>query len=244
MNHVSALRILVSLVDCLRRRDVPYRRVLQATAETLSGSFMLVCAAVGFVGASLCWQAAWQARRVLGDQSFIGPEYLVIMTNEFAPLMVGTMLAARGGAGLAARLATRKTTYQTDALTLMGDDPVRVFALPEIIASVVTSAVLAPPALLAGEIAGVFTMKMAFQVEPASFVAFDALQAGDLWFSLIKAVVFGLAVSVMGARAGLSARPDASGVGEAAMRGVVDGSVAVLILDAALDGVRFATGFP
>lgn len=218
--------------------------MLAAADTALTGSFVLVCAAVGFVGASLCWQAGWQARRVLGDQTFIGPEYLVLIVTEFAPLMVGVMLAARGGAGLAARLATRNATGQVDALVLMGDDPVRVFAAPEILGALCAAVLLAPPALAAGELAGALTMKLAFSVEPVSFVAFDALRTSDLAFSMLKAAVFGLSVTLLGARAGLQATPDAPGVGRAATRGVVDGSLAVLALDAALDALRFATGFP
>jgi phospholipid/cholesterol/gamma-HCH transport system permease protein len=228
----------------LLRRDVPVQRVLHAAYQSITGSFILVCAAVGFVGASLCWQGAWQARRVVGDQSFIGPEYLLLIVTEFGPLMTGCMLAARGGAGLAAQLATRKATFQTDALTLLGDDPIRVFVVPHIAAALIASAVLTPPALLAGELAGIITMKTAFQVEPATFVALDGLHAGDLLFSLLKTVVFGVAVTFMGARAGLSAQPHPSGVGQAATRGVVDGSLAVLSLDAVMDALRFVTGFP
>lgn len=240
----SLLQMTRTMLGHLRRGDVPWRRVLEATWASISGSFLLVCCAVGFVGASMCWQAAWQARRVIGDMSFIGPEFLVIMTKEFTPLMVGTMLAARNGAGLAARLATRKATAQEDAVTLMGDDPLRLFALPEILGALFTATLLAPPALVAGEIAGVITMKTSFHVEPQSFIAFDARTHGDLVFSVLKASIFGAAVTIMGARAGLRARPDAAGVGEAATGGVVDGSIAVLLLDAVLDGVRFATGLP
>jgi len=242
--QTSAWSMALVMLGHLRRRDVPWRRVLEATWGSLSGSFLLVCSAVGFVGASICWQAAWQARRVLGDMSFIGPEFLAIMTKEFAPLMVGTMLAARNGAGLAARLATRKATAQEDSVTLMGDDPLRLFALPEILGALFTAALLAPPALVAAELAGVITMKTSFGVEPQSFLAWDALTHGDLVFCLMKASVFGVAVTFMGARAGLRARPDPAGVGEAATRGVVDGSIAVLLLDAMLDAVRFTTGLP
>ncbi len=237
-------QLVTGLALHLWKRDVPFRAVLAAADRALMGSLVLVCTAVGFVGASLCWQAGWQARRVLGDQSFIGPEYLVLIVNEFAPLMVGIMFAARGGAGLAARLATRKATGQVDAVVLMGDDPLRLFAAPEILGALLAAVVLAPPALLSGELAGVITMKAAFAVEPRSFVAFDAVRLGDLVFSTLKAASFGLAVTLMGARAGLQARGDPAGVGEAATRGVVDGSVAVLVLDALLDVLRFATGVP
>ncbi|MBI5495744.1 MAG: ABC transporter permease [Deltaproteobacteria bacterium] len=240
----GAFTLARSLLHHLVRRDVPLRRALAAADATFTGSFLLVCAAVGFVGASLCWQAAWQARRVLGDQGFIGPEYLVLMTTEFAPLMVGVMMAARGGAGLAARIATRKATGQLDALALMGEDPLRVLAAPDVLGAFLAAVLLAPPALVVGELAGAVTMKLAFSVEPATFIVLDALRAGDITFALIKAALFGAAVTLLGARAGLRARPDASGVGEAAMRGVVDGSLGVLVLDAVLDALRFTTGFP
>jgi phospholipid/cholesterol/gamma-HCH transport system permease protein len=233
---------LRSAAQALLARQVPRDRTLQATLDGLWGSTLLVCAAVGLVGAALCYQAGWQARRVLGDQGFIGPEYLKLMVVEFGPLMVGTMLAARGGAGLAARLATRKATLQLETLLLVGDDPVRVLALPEVLAAVVTATVLAPLALLAGEAAGVLTMYLAFSVEPATFLAWETLRVADLWFSLTKTALFGLVVSLAACRAGLRATPDAAGVGQAATRGVVDGSLAVLLLDAVLDAAWLAVG--
>lgn len=225
-------------------RGVPVADVLAAAVASTTGSFVLVCTVVGFVGASMCWQAAWQARRILGDQSFIGPEFLLIMTREFTPLMLGMMLAARGGAGLAAALATRRSTMQADAVLLQGDNPVRLFAWPQVLGAWLAALLLAPPALVAGEFAGVLLMKTAFNVEPASFVATGVLATSDLVFSLLKAAVFGLTVTLLGARAGLRAHPSAWGVGQAATRGVVDGAVGVLVLDAVLDALRFVTGWP
>lgn len=238
------MRVLSAVLRTLPQRNFPWAMALRSTWDNAVGSLVLVCAAVGFVGAAMCWQAAWQARRIMGDQSFIGPEFLVIMTQEFTPLMVGVMLAARSGGGLAASLGTRRFTQQLDALVLMGDDPVRLLVAPHVLGGFLAAAILAAPALVVGELAGALTMYVTYAVEPRTFIAFGALRAGDLVFSLVKSAAFGAAVMLLGARAGLHAQPSAEGVGMAATRGVVEGATAVLILDAVLDAFRFATGFP
>jgi len=54
----------------------------------------------------------------------------------------------------------------------------------------------------------------------------------DVQFSLIKSVTFGVAVTGIGCAFGFHTRGGAEGVGRAATRAVVVGSMAILVLDA------------
>ena len=54
----------------------------------------------------------------------------------------------------------------------------------------------------------------------------------DIWFGLVKAASFGVAVTLMGCLQGLRTQGGAEGVGRATTRAVVLGCEAILVLDA------------
>jgi phospholipid/cholesterol/gamma-HCH transport system permease protein len=57
-------------------------------------------------------------------------------------------------------------------------------------------------------------------------------QFKDVWFGLVKAVSFGLVISVIGCIKGLAVRGGAEGVGRATTDAVVMSSAMILLLDA------------
>ena len=64
-------------------------------------SFWIVAGVTFFTGAALCQQAATQAMQLLGDQSIIGPEYIVLAFKSFGPLVVALALMSKVGAAFA-----------------------------------------------------------------------------------------------------------------------------------------------
>ena len=65
----------------------------------------------------------------------------------------------------------------------------------------------------------------------------------DLTMGLIKAAVFGLALSLIGCYQGYNASGGAKGVGIATMRAVVWSSVAILSLDFGVTDILITLGF-
>ena len=56
----------------------------------------------------------------------------------------------------------------------------------------------------------------------------------DLWYSMIKSLAFGLAITIIPCYMGFSTKQGAEGVGRATTAAVVSSSVLILFLDVAL----------
>ena len=81
--------------------------------------------------------------------------------------------------------------------------------------------------------------KKALEITNADFIygARYFFRPFDMWYSLIKAVFFGLAVTVVPCYMGFSTQKGAEGVGRATTGAVVTASVLILALDAFLSQV-------
>jgi phospholipid/cholesterol/gamma-HCH transport system permease protein len=156
---------------------------------------------------------------------------------ELGPVLTALLLAGRIGARYAAELGTMRVTEQIDALESLGRSPASHLILPRVIAATVMLPVLVVFANLIGVLAGyVFSAIGTLHITGADF-AYGAryfFRPWDLWYSMIKSVFFGLAVSVVPCYVGFTTKQGAEGVGRATTAAVVSASVLILFLDALL----------
>lgn len=227
---VETLGVLV-----LRPWTVPWRAIVSRLDEVLWGSAFLVTVTVMCVGAAMCDQAAVQAIRLLGDQSFIGPEYIVLGFEEFGPLVVAITLAARVGAGFAAEVATLTSEQTLDALEVFGGAPAEERLAPMGIALVIGGACLGLLSSVTWEIAGTLTMWLRHGVNPGTFFHPEAVKLHSLVLLVLKGSIMGGLVFVGALAAGLRARGGAEEVGIATTKAGVLSLVLVLGANLALD---------
>jgi phospholipid/cholesterol/gamma-HCH transport system permease protein len=218
-----------ALLLALRPWRLEGKALLERLDEVVPGSLLLVVVTVAAVGTALGDQAARQAMRLLGDQSFIGPEYIVLGVEEFGPLIVALTLAQRVGAGFAAEVATLQSEDTLDALALYGQDPARRVLAPMALALVVGAMALGLVGFVAWEIAGVLTLWARSGTNPFTFFHPEAVKTSGVVLLLLKCATNGALVFVAATRAGLGARGGAESVGRAATSAVVGGVVACLM---------------
>jgi phospholipid/cholesterol/gamma-HCH transport system permease protein len=200
------------------------------------GSLFIVLLTAGFAGAVTALQAGYQFQSNL-------PVYIVggLITQsivlELGPVLTALLLAGRIGARYAAELGTMRVTEQIDALESLGRSPASHLILPRVIAATVLLPVLVIFANLVGVLAGyVFSAIGNLHITGADFVygARYFFRPWDLWYSMIKSVFFGMAVSIVPCYVGFTTKQGAEGVGRATTAAVVSASVLILFLDALL----------
>jgi len=179
---------------------------------------------------------------LLASYSFTGavPLYFVgtlvekTITMELAPVLTGLALAGRVGANIAAELGTMKVTEQIDALEILTYDPYAFLVAPRVLAGALMFPVVVAAAMLTGVAAGWGASILLLDISSQEFVKGVRLffETFDVRYGLVKSASFGVAVTLIGARAGLRARGGAEGVGAAATRAVVLSAIAILVLDA------------
>jgi phospholipid/cholesterol/gamma-HCH transport system permease protein len=223
---------------------LPRSPLLARLDEVLWGSLFLTTVTIACVGAAMCDQAAAQALRLLGDQSFIGPEYIVLGFEEFGPLIVAITLAARVGAGFAAEVATLVSDQSLDALEVFGAHPVRERLAPMGFALVVGGGALGLISALTWEVSGIFTMWARHGINPVTFFHPEAIKLHSVVICLLKNTTMAGLVFSASLLAGLRARGGSEEVGEATTRAVVWSLVLVLAANLLIDVIWFVARGP
>ena len=203
-------------------------------------SLMFITVTLGFLGMILVYQVATQVERILPDFSMLGPAFLQIMVKEFAPTIVGLMVATKVGSGIAAEIGSMVVTEQVDALRMCNADPVDYLLVPRFKAAAPTVICLSIYGVLIAEITGMLTGWFGFDIHPLTFLSMRLVGWEDVLSGLLKAGAYGCAIPLIAGQAGLEASGGSEGVGQATTRAVVNASFAVIVLDFLLSGLVFA----
>jgi len=200
-------------------------------------SLGFVAITMGFIGMVMVYQSCLQLNRITGDLSQVGPEFLKLIIQEFAPTITALMLATRVGAGIAAEVGSMKVTEQVDALRMSGITPVNYIIVPRFIASVVMTFVMVIFAVGVTFGAGGLTAMMSFDVNPNLFFDISRVEGFDVFIGAWKTLSYGVAIPVISGFCGLRARGSAEGVGAATTAAVIGSSFAVILLGFFISGV-------
>ena len=168
----------------------------------------------------------------LGQERLIGRIVVISMTREMGPFMTALILAASVGSAMAAELGTMKVSEEIDALDVMGVDPAKFLVMPRVVAMLFMCPMLTIYASCLGSLGGAAKAYFQFDVTLAQFKgdAFDHLVNKDVYTGLLKSVIFGLVIAVVGCSQGLRATGGAIGVGRATRRAVVISYLLIIIL--------------
>jgi phospholipid/cholesterol/gamma-HCH transport system permease protein len=185
-----------------------------------------------FTGMVFAVQTIYGFRR-FGAENLVGGVVALSLSREMAPVLSAILVAARAGSGMAAQLGNMRATEQIDALETMAVSPVQYLIVPRLLAGVIMVPVLALFFFAVG-IGGSYLVGVVWlSLDPGIFM--DRIQTlmdkADLVQGVVKALVFGYAVTLISCRHGFYAKGGAEGVGLATTRAVVWSVVAVFLLD-------------
>jgi phospholipid/cholesterol/gamma-HCH transport system permease protein len=203
-----------------------------------------LCILLGtLIGVILAFQSSIPMRK-FGAEVFVPQLVGISLVRELGPLIAAIVLAGRSASAYAAELGTMRVNEEIDALSVMGIDPVAWLVLPRIFAAGLVMPVLTLVMNLTG-LLGMGVVMGGLGI-PASMVMNslqDWVSVGDLAGGLFKAMVFGLAIGLIGCRAGLKAGGGPRAVGDAATSAVVGSLVAVVVLDGIFAVIFFRLGW-
>lgn len=174
------------------------------------------------VGLTLAFQAAHQLQQ-FGAAIFVADMTSLSMVREMGPLMVAILVSGRSGSSLAAEIATMKVSEEIDALSVMGLEPTDFLVVPRLLAITLMVPLLTVLAdvlgMLGGFLVGVVYLDIAWNAFLAKMIG--ALAPFDLVSGLIKSVVFGYGIGLIGLFYGFRVHGGASEVGRTTTSSVV-----------------------
>ncbi len=232
---VSALRYAITDIASLR---FPLREMLtQAwfiiTVTAIPGILMAI--QFGVIVSTQVGNLVHQ----LGASSMIGAAGGMGVIKQGAPVATGLLLGGAGAAAIAADLGARTTREEIDAMRVMGVDPVQRLVAPRVIAMLVVAPLINILIIAVGIVAGYLVAVSSLDVTPGSYwMSFGAFATNiDVWVSLLKSMIFGLLVVVVGCQRGLEAKGGPRGVADGVNAAVVLSVVAIMVVNTGITQV-------
>jgi phospholipid/cholesterol/gamma-HCH transport system permease protein len=195
-------------------------------------SLPIVTLTAFFTGGIMVIQSGIFVRR-FGAYGLLGFGAGYATLREVGPILIGLMFSGRVGANNAAELGTMTVTEQLDGLRALAIDPIGFLIVPRVVGMMVSLFCLVVVGNVVAISGGALFGKLLLNVELSSFLhSFaDNLKPWDLTIGLVKAVVFGLAISITSCHFGVSVKGGAVGVGRAVNNAVVAAAVAIMVAD-------------
>ncbi|BAZ46003.1 hypothetical protein NIES4102_30310 [Chondrocystis sp. NIES-4102] len=237
---LSALFLTGQIVIHLLAGKINRRNTLEQMVIVGPDSLMIALITAVFVGMVFTIQVAREFLN-FGAVQAIGGVLALALSRELAPVLTAVVLAARVGSAFAAEIGTMKVTEQIDALYVLKSDPIDYLVIPRLIACCIMLPMLTMISLVMGLIGGIAVANAIYNVSHITFLESiqTFLQTWDLVSALIKAVIFGSIIAVIGCSWGLTTTGGAKGVGESTTTAVVMALIAIFISNFFLSWIMF-----
>lgn len=186
-----------------------------------------------FIGAVTAVQTAYNLVSPLIPKSLIGTIVRDMTILELAPTITAIVFAGKVGSNIAGGLGTMRITEQIDAIEVMGINATSYLVFPKILAGMATYPLLV---ILAGFLAitgGYLAATLTGQVTAVEYVYGIRLDFVEfnVYFMLIKSLVFAFLVTSISAYMGYYTRGGALEVGESSTKAVTTSCIAILLAD-------------
>lgn len=231
--------LFLQAVGYVLRGSLSVRATIQQIAVIGVDSLPLALITVAFSGMVLALYSA-QTLVPWGFGSFVGGGVTLSVLREIGPVLTAVVIAARSGSGIAAELGSMKVTEQIDALRALAISPVEYLVSPRLVAAVIALPLVTIFTDLIGVIAAYY-VAVINGVAGGAFISSAKVMvlARDVNMGLIKTIVFGAVLAIVGCQQGLQTTGGATGVGRSTTNAVVISIVLIYILNFFMAYVMF-----
>jgi phospholipid/cholesterol/gamma-HCH transport system permease protein len=203
-------------------------------------STMIALLTATFIGMGFTIQVAREFLN-FGAGSYVGGVLGIALTRELAPVLTAVVLAGRVGSAFAAEIGTMRVTEQIDALYMLKTDPIDYLVIPRVLACSLMLPILTLMSLITGTLGGLLMAESLYSISPYVFISSiqNFVQPWDLICAVIKSVVFGVVIAVIGCNWGLTTTGGAKGVGQSTTAAVVTALLGIFLSNLILSWVLF-----
>jgi phospholipid/cholesterol/gamma-HCH transport system permease protein len=195
------------------------------------GSLFIIVLTGTFTGMVMALQFLAQLKPFAAT-SYVGGMVAITMIKELGPVLSSLMVAGRVGSAITAELGTMMVTEQIDAMRVEGTDIVKRLMTPRLKAILIAMPLLTVVTDTVSLVGG-YAISAGYGIKPIMYInsLTQFMFFIDYAEGLVKPIIFGFIIAMMGCYNGLNTSGGAAGVGEAAKRTVVLSSVLILVTD-------------
>jgi phospholipid/cholesterol/gamma-HCH transport system permease protein len=168
-----------------------------------------------------------------GAESWLPSLVSQAVVRSLGPLITGLICAGKLGSNIGAELGSMQVTEQIDAMEVSGTRPFAYLVVTRVIATTLMVPILVVYTDVVGLLGSFF---MVNSINNSSFLLFfsevaESITYLDIFSSIIKSSLFGLAIGIVGSYAGYHSDKGTTGVGKAANIAVVVSMISIFVLD-------------
>ncbi|MBQ4114236.1 ABC transporter permease [bacterium] len=204
-----------------------------AQAAAISYDSLIISLVIVFVSAAVIAIQVSKQFLMTGAEAYVGGSIAIVMIREIAPGFVALAIGARAGTAISAEIANMKVTSQVDAIKTLKVDPVGYYFAPRLIASAITVPMVVLIAEMVGIMGGLVVSHATIGLHPARYInsVWLWLSTRDIYISLLKALIFGVLISLVCATQGYETKGGAKDVGVSTTKAAVLSTVYMLVAD-------------
>lgn len=220
------------LVRLLKGKIPRPRQLLEQMVTVGLGSLNSVLLIAFFAGMIFTVQTARELTKY-GAVSAVGGAFALAFCRELAPILTASVVAGQVGSAYAAEIGEMQVTEQIDALYMLKTDPIDYLVIPRVIACCLMLPVLTTLALTVGLAGGVFVAAYFYNISPPVFLnsVRDFLELRDLLSIVLKGLIFGAFIGLIGCGFGITTTDGAKGVSRATTAAVVSTWISIFVAD-------------
>jgi phospholipid/cholesterol/gamma-HCH transport system permease protein len=207
-------------------------------------SIPIVCLVLFCIGAILSFQMAPVLAK-FGVTNEVPDIISIAVARELGPLVSAIVLTGFAGASIAAEMGTMVVAEEIEALEAHAINPISFLVVPRVVATTIMMICIAVVGDVSGAVGGWVVSTSFLGLGSQMYVehTFNSLLVRDFITGLVKAGVFGVLISGLACRLGLSVTGGAQGVGVATTRTVVLTIVALIGVDLMFTSVFYRLGW-
>ena len=217
--HQLGAVILLLNSSCKELNHLRFRETIKQCLDLGVLSFPIVALTLLFTGMVLSVQIAGE------------------LTKYGAGFTVGAIVAI----GMGREIGTMRVTEQIDALRCMAVSPVGYLVLPRLLSCMAMLPILTVFGVSIGVFGGMIVASLTHGV--SSYVFIHSIEVfcipSDLYIGVMKSVVFGMIVALVGCDRGMTCEAGAEGVGRATTQSVVYSIIMIFAANYLLSSILF-----
>lgn len=207
-----------------------FKEIVRQCYEVGVRSFTLI-SLTGFIVGLIFTKQSRPSLEVFGASSWLPSLVSIAIMRALAPLVTALIAAGKVGSSIGAELGSMRVTEQIDAMEVSGTNPFKFLVCTRVLATTLTIPILATYTGLIAMLGGYINVAVNEGTSFTTFIQefFDPLSFIDFNSSLIKSIVFGFTIGIVGSYQGYNSNKGTEGVGKAANGAVVTAMFLVFI---------------
>ncbi|WP_420151257.1 MlaE family ABC transporter permease [Spirosoma sp.] len=192
---------------------------------------LLLISTTGFITGIVFTNQSRPSLADFGATSWLPSLIAIAIVRALGPLVTALIAAGKVGSSIGAELGSMNVTEQIDALEVSGTDPFKFLVVSRVIATSFTIPLLTMYTIFVALIGAYINVNQNEQTSFTSYIqeVFGAITYLDIFASVLKSIVFGFTIGMVGCYKGYHSSKGTEGVGKAANSSVVTAMFLVFI---------------